>query len=518
MLQSNADTVFGKRYGFSEIKTIREYQEKIPISDYEGHKVWIDQLASGINNLLTKEQVIMFEPSSGSTSAAKLIPYTGSLKAEYQKGLKVWIYDLATRIPGLFRGKSYWSISPVVKQNQRTPGGTPIGFEEDGEYLGKIQKVIYDSLLAVPVEVKYINSRESFRYVSLLFLLKTKNLSFISVWNPTFFELLVDQLLIDQERLLHDLEYGHISIDLDVVPENYMSILQAKLGRNIKRAVELREILAKTPGEINYAAIWPNLKGISCWASANAKPYAERLAQKFPKARLQGKGLLATEGIVTIPLSGKTGNALAFCSHFYEFIPVNTSSQEVKTASQLTSGETYSVMITTGGGLYRYRLFDLVKVKGFEGSCPLLEFVGKEDKISDYFGEKLNEQFVAEVLQETFQSINAEFPFFMLAPETATDGEFFYTLFLEAGETFPTTGLSRLGVQVEHRLKKNYHYNYCRDLGQIKALRIFRIEGQNGEQSYLKACEQSGQRLGDIKPVVLHPKTGWSSVFTGKYI
>ena len=54
----------------------------------------------------------------------------------------------------------------------------------------------------------------------------------------------------------------------------------------------------------------------------------------------------------------------------------------MRLAHELERGRTYSVVVTTGGGLYRYRLGDLVNVVGFEAGCPLLRFVGREEASS----------------------------------------------------------------------------------------------------------------------------------------
>ena len=51
---------------------------------------------------------------------------------------------------------------------------------------------------------------------------------------------------------------------------------------------------------------------------------------------------------------------------FFEFIPlVNTDSNEPKTtllAKEIKVGEMYEIIVTTPGGLYRYRMGDIVKV------------------------------------------------------------------------------------------------------------------------------------------------------------
>ena len=132
----------------------------------------------------------MFELSSGSTAASKLIPYTDELKAEFQRGIAPWIYNLYTSIPDLQGGPAYWSITPLTDGKRFTEAGIPIGFESDSEYLGLLGKWLADSVMAVPNAVKNISNVDSFRYVTLLYLLRQPDLRLISVWNPTFLSLL----------------------------------------------------------------------------------------------------------------------------------------------------------------------------------------------------------------------------------------------------------------------------------------------------------------------------------------
>jgi hypothetical protein len=266
------------------------------------------------------------------------------------------------------------------------------------------------------------------------------------------------------------------------------------------------------------------------------------LARLFPHARLQGKGLIATEGFVSLPLVGREGAALAIRSHFFEFIPTPgpqhpTSDLPPRLAHELEPGVQYSVVITTGGGLYRYQLHDIVEVAGHLGDCPLLRFVGKEDYFSDWFGEKLNESHVRQAMDELFARYAIHPTFAMLACDkqgedlgaipayaeyrTANTSplkidSFAYTLFIEA-ETVSAETLQQLGCDLEAALRENYHYNYCRDLRQLGAVRVFRVE-RGALETYLSVCQAHGQRAGDIKPVALHRSGGWSQLFQGRLI
>ena len=93
--------------------------------------------------------------------------------------------------------------------------------------------------------------------------------------------------------------------------------------------------------------------------------------------------------------------------------------------------------MTTGGGLYRYRMRDRVRVVGFVEATPALEFLGKEEGVSDLRGEKLSEGFVTKVLSKTLGKWRIDADFAMLAPESAAAAGR-YSLFIEAeGKKLP---------------------------------------------------------------------------------
>ena len=474
ILSSNRGSEYGKLYGFGDINSIEDFQKKVPLSDYEDYLPYIEKIKKGEAGILTEEDVLLLELSSGSTSASKLIPYTKSLKDEFQRGIRPWLCDLLSNRPGIKWGKSYWSITPAATKNQYTEAGIPIGFEDDKEYFGAIEKRLLDKVMAVPSEVAKSESVEEFYHRTALELLRCKELTLISVWNPSFLMLLLEYM------------------------ERNSKMLVAELSRiDRKRAGEIKMLL--DAGE--YGGLWKDLKLISCWSDANAKIYAERLKDIFPGVELQPKGLLATEGFVSFPLTDAGGAVLSVNSHFFEFQSVDDNG--IFTADCLEKGGKYSVILTTSGGLYRYKLKDVIEVEGFYRSIPVISFLGKLDKVSDLFGEKLNEVFVKEVLEK--QGIKD--CFFMVAPEQDR-----YVLYIDAEKA--SEGLAET---IDKALRENFHYDYCRKLGQLKELRVFGLEG-NPQKEYLEGCVMRGQKLGDIKPAVLHLMGGWDKVFRGDYL
>ncbi len=522
LLHHNAETDFGRRYDFATIRSVAEYQARVPLSTYDDYQAAIDQIGAGRPQVLTGDPVLLLEPTSGSTAATKHIPYTATLKAEFQRAIAPWVVDLFSHRPGLLPGQAYWSVTPVIRRNERTPGGIPIGFEEDSEYFGGLQRHLIQAVMVVPPLVRLIDDMETFRYVTLLFLLRSRCLALISIWNPTFLILLVERLSAWWLQLAADIARGTLSPPAPLAPD-----LQAQFNRlnrpDRQRAAEIRAAFqtGSDPGTI-HARLWLHLRLISCWTDAQAALYAPELVRLFPQARLQGKGLLATEGVVSFPLVGQAGAVLALRSHFFEFLPVDNRSATTEDtgqpllAHQLELDDYYEVILTTGGGLYRYQLHDLVQVVGRLGNCPLIRFVGKAAHISDWFGEKLNEYHVQQVLQTLLNRHHLQPTFAMLACEEE-EGQHAYVLFIEVDEGASDEALHRLGPELDTALQENFYYQYCRDLGQLGLLRVFRIEG-GALETYLSVCQAHGQRAGDIKPVALHRLGGWARAFRGRMI
>jgi hypothetical protein len=251
--------------------------------------------------------------------------------------------------------------------------------------------------------------------------------------------------------------------------------------------------------------------------------FAEELRGRLPHLRMQPKGLLATEAMVSLPWldrqsQGMVGSVLALTSHFLEFVDEHGA---ILLAHELQRGGLYSVVVTTGGGLYRYQLHDQVEVVGSVAATPCVRFVGKTDRVSDWFGEKLNEQFVARCLETLWQSVGQSVemtPRFALVAPAEVDGAFAYTLYVEAADE--TDGADAWGdldvwaALFDTLLAENFHYAYCRRLGQLAPARVQLV--QDGAATYLATCQARGMKLGNIKSALLDRGTEWESAFQTK--
>jgi len=522
LLRRHATTQFGRAHRFDQLRTVGEFQQAVPLSDHRDYESHLQRIARGEPDVLTRDPVTHFVPTSGSTSARKLIPWTAGLQGDFNRAIGAWTSDLFTQHPDLKKGRAYWSVSPSIPEEQDMHSKIPIGFEDDTEYLGSFARKVISSVMAVPSAVRHFRDIETYRHLVLLHLVAARDLRLVSVWHPTFFTLLLDSLPAHFESIVRTIHTGIINPP-HRLPDKLRRQFQRRFHRDPERSRELRALDPARP-----EMIWPQLQILSAWGD-HQSPHRTDLMRRFPKARFQPKGLLATEAVVTIPFAGT--KPLALTSHFFEFLD---EAGGIHLAHQLESSRRYEVVVTTSGGLYRYRLRDQVEVTGFLERTPCLRFAGRAGRVSDLCGEKLDEQFVRDAvdrLNAPPESVTGNTPaestmasrspspggdggrtdairFRLLAADTESHPPG-YTLFLVAD---PVPDLQSLATRLEDALCRNPHYRHCRFLGQLRAVRV-RAADPGSIDAYFAWRTARGQNLGDIKPVTIESGPGLMGCF-----
>ncbi len=517
ILDANRSSEFGQRHQFANIANPSEFQQRVPLSTYESYAAAIDRMAGGAEQVLTCDKVLLFEPTSGTSRGEKLIPYTASLRAQFQRMAAVWIYDLMRRRPALRQGRAYWSISPAMGAKRRTGGGVPIGFDDDTQYLSGLERRLARSLLAVPPDISKLSHLDNFRYATLLHLIRAPDLTLISIWSPTFLDAIFAGLEVWTDRLAYDLKHGGVSWPqpVDATPRPAKAFRFLATGRPLTSAAETLRSSAEISEKLRR--LWPQLALISCWADATAALYLPRLREYFPHVEIQPKGLLATEGCVSTPLWDQVGAALALRSHFLEFQELDGShdaSAPCRFAWRLDRGGRYGVVLTTAGGLYRYQLGDEVEVVGFKNNCPCVRFRGRLGMASDLVGEKLAEGFVRAVLERVLNLHAFAARFMLVAPVDRVPS--CYCLYLQPSGAAPDrTVAQRLIDALQAELESNPHYRYAVELGQLTPLELVVLDsaGPAAWTVFEQHRIAQGQKPGNIKPVSLDGGRDWEHVF-----
>ncbi len=518
ILARNAASEYGRKYCFSRILAARQFQSQVPVCSYELLSESIDRIAGGQTGVLTREPVRMFEPTSGSAGPEKLIPYTRSLKRQFQRAISAWAWDTLAKRPALRRGSSYWSLSPAFGRQRTTPGGLAIGFEDDTHYLSLSQRLASAWTLAVSPAVARLHNLDNFRYSTLLQLLRTSDLTMISVWSPTFLLALLANLEDWWPAICFDLSRGTVTWPAPQAVDSAVA-RKTRLRNDPRRADCLTSIFRSSGSRFEkLSGVWPSLGLISCWTDGAAAQYLPELRGVFPDVEIQSKGLIATEGVVSIPRMGRTGTALALRSHFFEFQEEPSAGEgavglgSIRLAHELEADRTYRVILTTGGGFYRYQLGDLIQVLGFWRRCPLIRFLGRSAATSDLVGEKLHELHVREVLQSVFAAKAITPGFSLLAP--VADKPPRYVLYVQGHGIESTVRLCQeLAKGLRNGLEQNPYYRHAIQMGQLGDVEVIVLDptGESAWRVYERGCVANGQRPGDIKPVALHSSRQWDA-------
>ena len=447
-------TDYGRELG---IETTADFRAKVPIVDYDALAPWVERQKKFENGALVSGRVLFYEKTSGSTGPAKYIPYTKSLRASFTRMFLLWAHDVVANGPGIGRGKLYFSVSPSFDEEVQTETGVAVGMEDDAEYLGGIWRYLMNPFFLDTSSLGKIREPERFKRELALTLLRSADLESVSVWNPSF-----------------------LTVVLDYIEEHRDALIE-QLGGSFEDS--RRDGLLSTP--VAWHVVWPELKFVSAWADANAEPLAAKLRALFPEALVQGKGLLATEAPMTIPLIGVDGGVPLLNEVFLEFEQGDGSLVEL---SELKPDATYGMVVSQRGGLVRYRMGDQVQVVGQVGKTPTIRFVGRNNRFSDLVGEKLNESFVREILA-TLPIEDATFR--TLMPVRAPCDHYVLVLDAYGGDA------QVLNDALEDGLSKAYHYRHARALGQLTPARAVILKAP--EEAMNAYHTRAGRRLGDMK-------------------
>jgi GH3 auxin-responsive promoter len=306
-------TEFGKKYGFSNLFSIKEFKKKVPIQDYELQKPYIQRMMQGEENVLWNTPVAWFAKSSGTTSdKSKFIPISEeSLKENHFKASK----DVLT---------NYYNFP---SSDLLTGKGLVVG----GSH-----------------EVSRVNEDIQYGDLSAVLL---QNSPFWGHWLRTP-ELSI-ALLDEWENKIEQL--ARITAD-----ENVTSIAGVPTWTLVlmKRILEIK-------GKKTIREVWPNLE-LYIHGGVSFTPYREQFKKVIGADINYLEIYNASEGFFAAQEKPQDEGMLLFTEHgiFYEFMPVEEYGKpNAKTVGLkgVEKGKNYALVISTTGGLWRYVVGDTVK-------------------------------------------------------------------------------------------------------------------------------------------------------------
>ncbi|HEY3238221.1 MAG TPA: GH3 auxin-responsive promoter family protein [Acidimicrobiia bacterium] len=395
----NATTVYGKEHRFADIRSVGDYQARVPPNTYDTLAPYVERVKRGEHNVLTQEDPLLFATTSGTTGGAKYIPVTPSYLHEYSHGLHVHTYRMFADFPDMLDGRVL--VSSSNDEEGRTESGVPYGAISG--YLTRTQPGVLRRFFVLPYEICKIKDIDQKYYLTLRHALAADVRSILTP-NPSSLLLLAEAMRTHADELIEDIGRG--TVNPAYLPDGAPRGLTAGLEPDTRRASELAACVRAT-GRLVPAEAWPNLRVVSCWKGGTMPLYLRKLAEHFGDVPVRDLGYMASEGRGATPLvnSGAAG-VLNVTSHFFEFVPAEQRDRrdpDFLTCEQLEADHEYFVYFTTSAGLYRYDINDLVRVVDFYRHTPVIQFVRKGEGVSSITGEKLTEAQVTAALVEVVE-------------------------------------------------------------------------------------------------------------------
>jgi hypothetical protein len=314
IIKTAAGTEWGKRYGYSSVRSVKEFQSNVPVQSYEDFLPYIERLQKGENNLVWPGVIKWFAKSSGTTSTkSKFIPITReSLEGCHYRAAKDILAIYASNNPdtGIFTGKGL------------TLGGS-----------NRISQLNHESLYG--------------------------DLSAVLIENAPFW---VEFIRTPSQKiaLIEDFEekldlITRTSINVNVtsfsgVPSWYLTLI--------------KNVLAYT-GKSNLLEVWPNLE-VFFHGGISFTPYREIYRKLIPGDQMHYMETYnASEGFFGIQDDPSRSDMLLMLDYgiFYEFIPADLTDpvcRKVFTLDEVETDISYAMIISTNGGLWRYLIGDTI--------------------------------------------------------------------------------------------------------------------------------------------------------------
>lgn len=403
ILRRNKNCELGKKLNLAAVKSVEDYQQKVPLSTYADYEPYVDRM---INNredrLMFSGRNIRYCSSSGSVGKPKILPKGVSDLWKMQCiGFSVsvavaqrWLKKRGKRLPA--------SMGPLVlvltghrlADGKQCNGAGQVPLT----YLKSILPFFCTSpySLLCPEHEELVDTS----YFHLRFALENRNVSYLGSMVITLLTTTFDYLEENWQMLCDDIEKGIINPDVRCTPE-----LRAEYAKKFKpnpaRAAELRKEFEKGFDDPIAPRIWPKLTWGYGMMGSSLAIYVEKLRRHVGDLPLHNMGYAAAEGYFAAPVELNCNDSclLPHCI-FFEFLPVEDGAERASADAkpllidQLEVGKDYELVISNFSGLYRYKMEDVVHVTGMYNNTPRIELLYRQNLSMNVANEKTTTQMV----------------------------------------------------------------------------------------------------------------------------
>lgn len=368
ILAEGQSTEYGQNHSFDSIKNLEQFAAKIPLTDYEDLKGFINRMMKGEKSILWPGQIKWYSKSSGTTSdKSKFIPVS---KNNLRFGHIKSSWDVVTLL---------YHNNPECKvfaEKNLVMGGSVSTFEPyPATKYGDISAVMLENMPAIGRPF----------------------------YTPDFETAVLPNWDEKIERMVKICSNESVTM-FGGVP-TWTIVL-------------FRKILEYT-GKNNILEVWPEVQTYVHGGVAFG-PYREQFKQFLPSDDFNYIEVYnASEGYFAIQNEADDEGMLLLLDNgiYYEFIPMkeyDNPQGKTKHLGEVKLGVNYALVITTNAGLWRYQPGDTIM---FTSLDPFkIKITGRTNHFINVFGEEVMVSNTDKALTMTCSELNAQVADYTVAP------------------------------------------------------------------------------------------------------
>jgi hypothetical protein len=452
LIDTAKKTLFGREHNFENIKSTKDFQERVQIADYEDLKPYIERVKKGQANILWTGTPEYFAKTSGTTSGSKYIPIS-------KEGMPFQIKGAQS---ALFHYIAKKNNADFVKGKMIFLQGSPELEEVFGIKTGRLSGIVAHHI------PKYLQKNR----------LPSLETNMMEDW-----EAKVDKIVEETEKENMTLISG--------IPPWLIMYFEKLIEKNGKKIKQL----------------FPNLQLIVT-GGVNYEPYRDKMEELLGGEVDIVQTFPASEGFFAFQDDYTKEGLLLLTNHgiFYEFVPLEEYGKPDArrlTLKEVELNKDYALILTTNSGLWAYSIGDVVR---FIDKNPHRILVsGRTKHFTSAFGEHVIAFEVEEAMKATLEKHPAQITEFHLAPQVnPNEGLPYHEWFIEFEKEPEHLDLFKNELDDQLR-KRNTYYDDLISGNILQKLHIANLK-KNAFQEYAKSQGKLGgqnktPRLGNDRKV-----------------
>jgi phenylacetate-coenzyme A ligase PaaK-like adenylate-forming protein len=438
LIRQAESTKFGNDHKFSQIKTFEDFQNQVPIRDYEELKFYVDKVVKGEENVLWKGKPIYFAKTSGTTSGAKYIPLTKDSMPFHIEAARNAILNYIHET-----GKANFVDGKMIFLQ-----GSPILEEKNGIKIGRLSGIVAHF---VP---KYLQKNR----------MPSWETNCIDDW-----ETKVDKIV--EETINQDMA---VISGIPSWVQMYFEKLQQKSGTPV--------------GEI-----FKNFN-LFIYGGVNYEPYRAKFENLIGRKVDSIELFPASEGFFAYQDSQKEKGMLLLLNSgiFYEFVKSDeffSENPKRYTIGDVELNVNYVLIISTNAGLWAYNIGDTIQFTSLKPYRVIVS--GRIKHYISAFGEHVIGKEVEHALQVAMENTTIRVNEFTVAPQIAPEtGLPYHEWFIEF-ENAPNN-LEEFALAIDNAMRKQNVYYDDLIIGKVLRTLIITKVSKNGFQEYMKSIGKLG--------------------------